>query len=275
MIDYFRTGNGILKRPTEQAATFVTFNTPVVTSLTQRVSCTESITVVLAKRKSELHAESSANVSAREALRTRGDDARLVINKELRQMIDKKVWAPVLYNRLTAGERSCIIGSSMFLKRNTHPDGRVDKYKARLVAGGDQQDKNLYDDLSSPTVSTSAVLTIAAVCAHEQRHAAVVDIGGAFLNASMTTGVPVHMRLDKTMSDFLIALDSTYSKFTDDRGRIVVLLKKALYGCVESAALCYMNQRKSMTALGYTCNESDICVFNRTDSRGGQWQLST
>ena len=77
-------------------------------------------------------------MSVREALRTRGNDARLVINKELRQMIDKKVWAPVLYNRLTAGERSCIIRSSMFLKRKTHLDGRFDKYKARLVAGGDQ-----------------------------------------------------------------------------------------------------------------------------------------
>ena len=98
-------------------------------------------------------------MSVREAPRTRGDDARLVINKELQQMIDKK--APVLYNRLTAGERACIIRSSMFFKRKTRPDGRFDKYKARLVAGGDQQDKNLYDDLSSPTVSTSAVFTIA------------------------------------------------------------------------------------------------------------------
>ena len=59
VIDYFRTGNGILKRPSEQGATFVTFNTPVVTSPTQRVSCTESITAVLTKRKSELHVEPS------------------------------------------------------------------------------------------------------------------------------------------------------------------------------------------------------------------------
>ena len=138
VIDYFRTGTGTLKRPSERGATFVTFNTPVVTTLTQRVSCTEFITSVLAKRKSELHVEPSANVSVREALRTRGGDARLVINKVLQQMIDKKVWTPVMYNRLTAGERACIFRSSMFLKRKTHLDGRVDKYKARLVAGGDE-----------------------------------------------------------------------------------------------------------------------------------------
>ena len=51
----------------------------------------------------------SANVSVREALRTRGDDARLVINKELQQMLDKKVWAPVVFHKLTAGQRSSII----------------------------------------------------------------------------------------------------------------------------------------------------------------------
>ena len=169
---------------------------------------------------------------------------------------------------MTASERSSIIRSSMFLKRKTHPDGRFDKYKARLVAGGDQQDKNLYDDLSSPTVSTSAVFAIAAICAVEKRHAAVVDIGGAFLNASMTTGVPVHMRLDKTISDFLIALDRAYAKYADDKGRVVVLLRKALYGCIESAALWYENLSRTMSGLGYTRNGSDICVFNRTDIRG-------
>ena len=48
-----------------------------------------------------------------------------------------------------------------------------------------------------------------AVTAHENRHAAAVDIGGAFLNADMTTGVNVYMRLDKTMSDILSSLDRT------------------------------------------------------------------
>ena len=246
------------------------FNTPLVTAHIQRVTCMESITAVLAKRRSESHVEPGANVSVREALRTRGDDARLVINKELQQMIDKRVWTPFMYNKLSTVERTSIIRSSMFLKRKTHSDGRFDKYKARLVAGGDQQNKNLYDDLSSPTVSTSAVFTIAAIYTHERRHAAVVDIGGAFLNASMTTEVPVHMRLDKTMSDFLIAVNSGYGRLADDRGRVVVLLKKALYGRVESAALWYENLRETMTSLGYTRNESDICVFNRTDTGGVQ-----
>jgi hypothetical protein len=89
----------------------------------------------------------------------------------------------------------------------------------------------MYNDLSAPTVSTSSVFTILAIAAHEGRKtAAVVDIGGAFLNAEMKTGVPVHMNLDRIMSDMLIRLKPSYNKFLDGKGCLVVLLNRALYG---------------------------------------------
>jgi Reverse transcriptase (RNA-dependent DNA polymerase) len=142
--------------------------------------------------------------------------------------------------------------------------------KARLVAGGDQQNKNLYDDLSAPTVSTAAVFTVLSIAAHEGRHAAVVDIGSAFLNAEMKTGVDVHMRLDRTMSELMTRLRPSYAKYMDSKGCVTVLLDRALYGCVESAALWYDNLRDTMLSLGYHRNPYEICVFNRTDDSGTQ-----
>ena len=142
----------------------------------------------------------------------------------------------------------------MFLRAKYLPDGSFDKLKARLVAGGDQQDKSLYDDLSSATVSTSSVFTLAAVAAHEHRHVAVVDIGGAFLNANMSQRVPVHMRLDKTMTEFIATLDPSYRAYLDDRGGVTVRLDKALYGCVESSGLWYENLKATMVNLGYKRN---------------------
>ena len=50
----------------------------------------------------------------------------------------------------------------------------------------------------------------------------------------------------------------------------MVLLKKALYGCVESAALWYENLHSTLKSLGYTRNERDICVFNRLGEKGVQ-----
>ena len=93
-------------------------------------------------------------------------------------MITKKVWTPVDGRSLTAEQRNGVIRSSMFLKEKFFATGEFEKLKARLVAGGDQQDKDLYDDLSAPTVSTSSVFTILSIAAHENRSAAVVDIGG-------------------------------------------------------------------------------------------------
>jgi hypothetical protein len=183
----------------------------------------------------------SANVSVKQALRIRGDDAEKVIIKELIQMDVLGVREVVRIWDMRAVERAGSIRSPMFLKRKTHPDGSFDKYKARLVAGCDMQDKKLYDDLSSPTASTSSVFTIIAIAAHEKRGVAVVDIGSEFLNAKMQKGVPVYMRLDKIMSEYLIRIKPKYAEFGEPNGTITVLLKKALYGCVEGASLRYQN----------------------------------
>jgi hypothetical protein len=44
----------------------------------------------------------------------------------------------------------------------------------------------------------------------------VVDIGGAFLNAEMKTGVDVHMRLDRTMSELMTRLRPDYERYLED-----------------------------------------------------------
>ena len=190
------------------------------------------------------------HISVKQGLRTRGVIGEQVILKELQQMLKRGVFTPVDAHKLTATERLRVIRSSMFIKEKFLPTGEFEKLKARLVAGGDQQDKNLYDDLSAPTVSTCAVLTVLSIAAHEGRFTAVLDVGGAFLNAEMTTGIVVHMTLDTVLSTMITRLDKSYAKYMDPKGRIVVKLNKALYGCVESAALWYENLRATMRSLG-------------------------
>jgi hypothetical protein len=245
------------------------FRTALAVTTTKQ-SGLDMVIAMLEERKSSTEVLSSANISVRDALRSQGDEAKRVILKELEQMVVRGVFKPVHRSLLNEHERRSTIRSSMFLKAKYHPDGTFDKLKARLVAGGDQQDKSLYTDLSSATVSTSAVFTLAAVAAHEQRRVAVVDIGGAFLNADMGHKVPVHMRLDKTMTEFLITLDPSYRTFIDSKGGVTVKLRKALYGCVESSGLWYENLRATMEDLGYKRNEMDVCVFNKSNKKGVQ-----
>lgn len=205
------------------------------------------------------------HVSIRAAMRDRPQDALPVATAELSQMIKKKVFHPILASSLTSPQRKGIIRSSMFFKEKFHASGAFEKYKARLVAGGNNQDKDLYENLSSPTAATSSVLTVAAIAANEGRKVITMDIGGAFLNSDITrTGVPVYMTLNKDMASILMDLDPGYVPFVSSDGKVVVKLDKALYGCVEAAALWYEDLSGVMVAWGLVINPHDPCVFNRT-----------
>jgi len=159
----------------------------------------------------------------------------------------------------------------MFLKDKYSASGVFDKFKARLVAGGDQQDKGLYENLSSPTAATSSVLTVAAIAASEGRNVITIDIGGAFLNADIApTGIQVHMRLDRVMTQMLMQIDPTYQQYVEADGSMVVQLDKALYGCVEAAALWYADLRSKLEYDGFVANAYDPCVLNKHGADGVQ-----
>jgi hypothetical protein len=128
----------------------------------------------------------------------------------------------------------------MFLKEKFTTSGEYEKLNATIVAGGDLQDKGLYENLclSSSTAPTTSVLAIAAIAACEGRSVTVMDIGGAFLNADITsTGIKLHMRLSRMVMDMLVQIDPKHARFVEEQSNSVVVLYKALYGCVEAAAL--------------------------------------
>ena len=210
-------------------------------------------------------------MSVKAAMRDRGPEAEAVIVAELQQMVDKNVWHPIHAKGLSSKERRAIIRSSMFLKDKYLASGAFEKFKARLVAGGDQQDKALYENLSSPTGATTSLLTVASIAAAESRYVLIIDIGGAFLNASMSpTGVTVHMRLNALMSSILVKIAPLYKKYLEVDGTLVVALDKALYGCVEAAALWFEDIKAKLLTYGFVQNSYDACVFNRIGRSGKQ-----
>lgn len=224
------------------------------------------------QRRVDWHdADFAFTMSVRAALRERTEEAETVIFAELQQMLDKQVWHGVHTKNLTHAQRKAIIRSSMFLKDKYFASGVFEKFKARLVAGGDQQDKLLYEDLSSPTAATTSVFCIAAIAAAERRGVISIDIGGAFLNAKISaTGVKVHMRLDKLMASMLIKLDASYIEFMQQDGTIVVELDRALYGCVEAAYLWYKELVSKLKQYGFVENPYDCCIFNMIGKSGSQ-----
>ena len=210
-------------------------------------------------------------VSVRAAMRDRPEAAAPVAKSELKQMVDKRVFHPVRADTLSDSERRGILRSSMFMKDKFVASGAFDKYKARLVAGGNTQDKSLYEDLSAPTAATTSVLAVAAIAAKEGRTVLSIDIGGAFLNADIApTGVDVHMRLDKLMTAMMVDITPAYKDYVGPDGCVVVKLDKALYGCVEAASLWYADLTGNLKRGGFQQNPHDPCVFNRTGKCGRQ-----
>jgi hypothetical protein len=71
-----------------------------------------------------------------------------------------------------------------------------ERLKARLVAGGNEMDETLYEDRSSPTISTIHVMIMLSIAAKERRKIRILDIGNAFLEADMKTGEGVYVELE-------------------------------------------------------------------------------
>jgi hypothetical protein len=193
-----------------------------------------------------------------------------IIKKELEQMLEMDVWTPVYYDSLLEKEAKKIIRSSLFIKDKYFADGKFDKLKARLVAGGNTQDRTIYSDneISSPTVSTTSVFTIALIAAKEGRRVVKMDIGGAYLNADLKFR-DVYMKLQKKISETLCEIDGNYRKYMGKDNTLTVKLKKALYGCIESARLWYNHITNILSDLGFTMNKADKCVWNKTDPISG------
>lgn len=154
-----------------------------------------------------------------------------------------------------------LVPSKLFLKEKYKPNGNFDKLKSRLVAGGHMQDRELYPDKSSPTPSINSIFIVASIAAHRGNEVATIDIGNAYVNASMT-GPPVYMRINKDLSKFICELDTSYTPFLRSNGELIVQLKKALYGCVQSSLLWFKYISNILVEIGFTSNPCDECVFN-------------
>jgi hypothetical protein len=198
-------------------------------------------------------------VSLKQALKDHPVPALESILKELKQLLDKRVFTPVKRRDLTNDQIKKIIGSFMFLKEKFKADGLFEKLKSRLVARGDMEWGTLMD-ISSPTASLQAVLMIAAIAAKECRHVKSADIPGAYLNADMEE--EVHMEINEILTSLLLTIRPELAEFVDEEGRLTVLLEKAMYGCDESARLWYNTFSTYLINEGFKVNPVEKCIFN-------------
>jgi hypothetical protein len=210
--------------------------------------------------------EIAYRISVKEAAKLYPEAADAAIRKELKQLYDLQTFSPVDPHTLTSEDRKSAIRSFLFLKEKFAADGSFEKLKARMVGGGDRQDRSLYseEEIASPTATTSSILMCAAIAAKQGRKAVTLDVPGAYLQASLKPGAPRPiMYVEPRFASILCELGPTWSRFLQKDGSMMVRMNKGLYGLIESAKLWNEHLSETLMRKGFVRNPLDPCVFNK------------
>eukprot|EP01033_Poteriospumella_lacustris_P011390 gene11390-8106_t len=203
------------------------------------------------------------NLTVRKAIDSYGEDARTAIAAEFQSLLDKKVWTPIKHiDQAQTSKHARVLPCSMFLKAKHLPDGKFDKLKARLVAGGHLTDKSLYnfDECAADTVKTETLMTTLAIAAHDSMHIETMDFPTAYLNGKLKdTQV---MRIDRFLASILTGIDNSYRQFLQRNGTILVNLHGALYGLPEAGKIWFNKLKSSLLRIGLKQSPEDPCLFN-------------
>ena len=131
--------------------------------------------------------------------------------------------------------------------------------KGRVVGGGHRQDASKFsDDEISTNLSADR-------SNHGSPSKSLCDDHGsqaAYLNASMK-GYPVHMLLTQEVTKMLYKMDNKYEKYVRSDNKIAVKMKKALYGCIQSALISYNELPTMIEKMGFKKNPYDLCSYAR------------
>ena len=210
-------------------------------------------------------------LSVRQALKEgtteRQNLAREAIAAEVQQLWEMRALEPILWSKVPIRLRNRIIPSHMFLKEKYKANGEFDKMKARLVAGGDRVDTNLVGETRAPTVNPITVMIMLQIAALKSYTIMSADIKGAYLIPDVGDKDEdiQFVWIDPTITQYLVALAPSVKAHIDEKGRILMRLRKYLYGLPQAAYHFNTHLTNSMIKLNFRVAAGDKCLFIRGD----------
>ena len=211
----------------------------------------------------------ACRISMRQALKDpdpeRASSANTAMMDELTQLVDTGTFDPKLYTSLNADQRRRVIPSHMFFKDKFFADGRFQKLKARLVAGGNFVDTSLIGDISSWTVNPINVMIMLNIAAMAQLKLLTIDVKGAFLIPELTESISdlTYVIIDKILSAEILKLRPTWKDKMNPNGTFTMLLKRTLYGLGIAANRWFTHLNATLIKLGFEVSAGDRCCYTR------------
>ena len=188
----------------------------------------------------------------------------IAVNSAIRMLFEElRALRPVRRASIKGGTK--ILRSHMFVVEKLLACGAFDKVKARLVADGRDQDATMYPNKSSPTVSVHSVYTVLGWVPNlKWCKDGKIDINGAFVQTPMT-GESVYMQISPKIVLYIVAMFPEFEEFVEENGTMVVLMEKAMYGCVQASSLWFAFLTTVLKNIGYEQSPTDKCVMRKVN----------
>jgi len=168
--------------------------------------------------------------------------------EELRALEKNKTWELV---KLPAGKKAISCKWVFTIKQN--PEGKVERYKARLVARGYSQTYGIdYDETFAPVAKMGTVRILISCAANFGWPLHQLDVKNAFLHGDL-------------QEEVYMEIPPGFSK--DGIAEKVCRLKKSLYGLKQSPRAWFDRFRCALCGMGYKQCNGDHTVFYRHSGR--------
>ncbi|CAI7801009.1 unnamed protein product [Closterium sp. NIES-53] len=168
------------------------------------------------------------------------EERKKAMESELKSIEENGTWELV---ELSEGRKA--IMSKWLFKIKSDADGKIERYKSRLVVKGYQQKEKVdYKELFAPVVKPTTLRTLLAGAAIKGWMVKQMDVTTAFLN-------------DILEEEIFMAQPEG---FDDGSGR-VWKLKKALYGLKQAPRQWYLKLREVLEEIGFTPISADHSLF--------------
>lgn len=175
------------------------------------------------------------------------DDAfhwRKAIDKEGQSLIAHGTWKLV---QLPKGKRA--LTSKWIFKIKYDAQGRIERYKARLVIRGFEQVKYIdYDEIFAPVIRLESLRLLLALVAINDWECHQTDVDTAFLNGDMTEDV------------YMVQPEGLVKPGQE---QLVCKLMKSLYGLKQAPRAWHKKLTDFLKRNGYVKLNSDACIYIR------------
>jgi hypothetical protein len=140
-----------------------------------------------------------------------------------------------------------IISGKWVFKHKLHPDGSLDRYKARWVVRGFTQRAGVdFQETFTPVVKPATVRTVLTIAASKQWPTRQLDVSNAFLHGYL---------------DEYVLCQQPVGFVDPGRPQAVCRLDKSLYGLRQAPRAWFTRFATYVTRLGFKATRSDSSLF--------------